>query len=114
MIPSRPWPWRESPSARLKRVALSYRAALDSHAPAACRELDSQMRVYGQFWLFPRPITHGPDDPLTASEAADYASVTPKTIYAWVKAGLPSTLGAGGIRVRFSDLRRWLDSERHL
>lgn len=108
-----PWPWPgDTPIARARRVALSYRDALAAADPQACRALDERMRRVGQRWVVPQPVTYGEDDLLTAELAADYAGVALKTVYEWRRRGLASRETPDGIRFRFADLQTWLGKRR--
>lgn len=110
---TRPWPWPgESAVKRRERVAQSYRAVLERLAPAQCAELDAQMLTYGQGWVVPRVLAYGPDDLLSVELAADYASCAVKTAYVWIARGLPHVRTPDGIRVRFSDLQKWVGGDR--
>lgn len=111
---TRPWPWPESPLARHRRVAQSYRAALEREAPAICRGLDEQMIAYGQSWVVPTAVIYDPDHLLTPELAAEYACCALKTIYEWRKRGMPTITTPDGIRVRFDALQRWTAGDRNL
>lgn len=111
---TRPWPWDESVLARHKRVAQSYRAALEEVAPELCREIDEQMIAYGQSWVAPRVVVYDDDHLLTPELAAEYACCALKTIYVWRGRGMPTITTPDGIRVRFDVLRRWFAGDRNL
>ena len=80
------WPqkWRsDSPRERDRRVAHSYRHALQQIAPDVCAELDAMFVDYGQAWVTPRPVMNM-DATLTVAEAADFAGVTVFAVYKWI------------------------------
>jgi hypothetical protein len=113
---SRPWPWpKETALGRARRVAVSYRSALEQANSAACALLDAEMLVYGQRWVVPVVVPYTADDLLTADQVADYAGCAVKTVYEWRRdRGLVSITTPDGIRFRFDVVQKWCGNERHL
>jgi excisionase family DNA binding protein len=108
---TKPWPWPDSPIKRRERVALSYRALLEKHAPEVCAEADKQMIEYGQRWVVPQVVPYGEDDLLNAEQLADYCGVNVKTVYVWKhNRGLPFIKTKSGIRFVFREVRKWKGS----
>lgn len=104
----KPWPWDDSPIKRRERVALSYRAMLEKHAPEICAQLDTQMIEFGQTWVVPRILTYQDSDLLTADQVAEYCEVNLKTVYMWrAQRGMPSVKTRDGIRFVFAEVRKW-------
>lgn len=107
------WPWKDDTAlARARRVAQSYREALLTVDPETCRQLDEQMRRYGQRWITPTPAVYGEDDYLSAEHVADYAGVNLATVYTWRWRGMPSIRTNEGIRFRFADVTAWVGGRR--
>lgn len=81
------WPWPgDSTLDRARRVAQSYRQALEDRDPNACHQLDSQFEKMGETWMSPRILTLSTDDWVTVDEAAGLVEVTAQAVYQWVKA----------------------------
>lgn len=100
-----PWPWpADTPTERARRVARSYRDALQRHAPEECEQLDERTRKLGQGWIIPAILTVDPDDLLTRFQAGDYCGVRAKTISEWRQRGLKVTPTPDGDRYRVGDL----------
>ncbi len=110
---SDPWPWpKDSALARARRVARSYRDALEGVDPSACEYLDTEMSRMGQRWVLPTASLYDEDDYLSADLVADFAAVRPKTVYQWRRQGLPAIKTNEGMRFRFADVRAWLGGLR--
>lgn len=100
-----PWPWpADTLTDRARRVARSYRDALQQHAPEACEQLDERTRKLGQAWIIPAILTVQPDDLLTRFQAADYCGVKAKTISEWRQRGLVVTPTPDGDRYKVEHL----------
>lgn len=102
------WPWpKESQIDRARRVAASYRHALQVTAPDVCEHLDTAMRDFGQGWIAPGPQPYDDNDLLTAELAADFLYVKTRTIDAYQRRGLRVTDTVDGPRYRVADLREF-------
>jgi hypothetical protein len=110
---TRSWPWpADTPLDRARRVAQSYRAALEVVDGRAVARLDAWAVEHGQSWVAGGAIDYDPDELLTISEAADTAHVQVKTIYQWHQRGLVYTRTVDGVRVRAGDLVRYVQDRR--
>jgi hypothetical protein len=80
------WPWPgDSTLDRSRRVARSYRDALQRADPNGCEALDALMvERFGQTWLAPTVATLNGEDWVTVSEAATLVGLTPAAVYKWV------------------------------
>lgn len=108
-----PWPWPvDTALVRARRVARSYRDALEAADPPTCRYLDAEMTRLGQRWVLPMVSPYDADDYLTADLVADFAQVSPKTVYTWRRKGLPAVATNEGLRFRFGDIVRWVGGVR--
>jgi excisionase family DNA binding protein len=108
-----PWPFpADTALARARRVAQSYRSALQLVDPVGCQRLDEQMIRFGQRWVAPTVVVYGDDDWLTAEQVADYAGVRLSTAYEWRTRGLPSVRTNEGVRFQFAAVRAWLGGHR--
>jgi hypothetical protein len=91
-MPSWPWP-RDSREDRAKRVALSYRHALQQLAaedPAVAANLaaiDQRWADLGAGWVRPTPVPLDLTEWLTAADMAELFHQAPKTVYAWGRRG---------------------------
>jgi hypothetical protein len=100
-----PWPWpADTPLDRSRRVARSYRDALADADPDTCARLDEQMSQLGQGWVRPRPLLHGDDDLLTATEVAEVFGVRVHTVDVWRARGLEPVSTPDGPRYREADV----------
>jgi len=97
MAPTSSWPFPgESPVIRARRCALAYRA-LAADAGADVSTLDAKIREWGETWLALSVVVHGPDDWLTAAQAAEMAHTTPHNIRAARRRGrITGRKGANG------------------
>jgi hypothetical protein len=110
--PADPWPWpADSPLDRARRVATTYRQALETHAPGLCAQLDDKCRKLGQAWVLPTAV-YEDDDLLTTELAADYLNVRPRTVDEYRRRGLPATSTPDGPRYRVADIRSWVTARR--
>lgn len=110
---TQPWPWpKDTALIRARRVAQSYRDALNEIDPRRCQALDEQMRCYGQRWVAPTVAVYSEDDYLSAEHVADYAGVNLATVYTWRWRGMPSMRTNEGIRFRFADVTAWIAGQR--
>lgn len=100
-----PWPWPgDSPLDRARRVARTYRDALQRADPRACDQLDARCRELGQNWTVPKPMTFGTDDLLDLDEVADMCDVKPDTVRQWRRRGLPTVDTPDGTRYQVADV----------
>lgn len=108
-----PWPWpKDSPIVRARRVARSYRDALEGVDPTACQYLDGEMTRMGQRWILPTASPYDAEDYLSAELVADFAQVNRGTVYEWRRRGLAAVETNEGLRFRFADVRAWLGGQR--
>ena len=109
-----PWPWPgDSPLDRARRVARTYRDALERVDPELCQQLDKRARELGQTWVQPRPLAHDHDDLLTAREVADMCDVMPNTVRQWKRRGLPTVDTPDGERYRVGDVLNYHAQRRY-
>lgn len=107
------WPWpADTALARARRVARSYRDALEATDPAVCAYLDAEMDRFGQRWVLDLYATYQEHDLLSAELVADYAQVRRKTVYEWARRGLDAVQTPDGKRWRFRDVQRWVGGSR--
>jgi hypothetical protein len=97
------WPWPgDTPLDAARRIARSYRDALQAEAPAVCAYLDAEMDSYGQRWLveiYPTgsdegysakdyPVPYDLHDSLIdVGEAGRLAGVKPAVVRNWIHRG---------------------------
>jgi hypothetical protein len=107
------WPWpADTPLDRSRRVAQSYRAALELVDADAARAIDAWAADHGQGWVVGATWDYDENELLTLREAADRANVQPRTIYQWHRRGLPYVGTVDGLRVKAGDLVRWVRERR--
>ena len=107
------WPWpADTPLDRSRRVAQSYRDALERSDPAACHAIDAWAADHGQGWVRGQQWDYDDDHLFTLGEVADLAFVELRTVYRWHQLGLPYTDTVDGLRVRAGDLVRWQRDRR--
>jgi hypothetical protein len=107
------WPWpADSTLDRSRRVAQSYRAALERSDPETAAAIDAWAVDHGQGWVVGSTWEYDENALLTFAEVADLASIELRTVYAWHRRGLPYTDTVDGLRVRAGDLTRWLRDRR--
>lgn len=95
------WPWAgDDHTARLQRVAQSYRKALRDADPTACAVLDRKFTDLGQTWITGALELHDRDDSVTVDVAADLAGVTPQAVYQWIHAGTLAGIECNDGRLR--------------
>lgn len=120
MAPAWPWPG-DSREDRAKRIALSYRRALEAVAreyPRAAEklsDLDDHWCEVGQGWLRPTNAPLRLEDWLTAIEIADLFNQAPKTIYDWGRRGRIRTItnNAGDRLYCVGDVVEYARNRRH-
>lgn len=107
------WPWpADTPLDRARRVASTYRAALEAISPEQCASLDAWAEDHGQGWVAPSPWPYADEDLLTLQEVADACHVELRTVYRWHQRGLPYVATPNGLRVRALDLFRFEHARR--
>lgn len=100
-----PWPWPgDTQTERARRIARSYRDALNARDPDECTVLDQRATDLGQGWIVPKVQTVELDDLLTAELAADFAGVRVRTIDMWRSRGLAVIRTPDGPRYRPRDI----------
>jgi hypothetical protein len=94
------WPYPgDAPIVRAKRVAWAYRQRLEEADPGACHTLDAIMRLHGQTWVVPQPVTADPQAWIGAADAAELAGIS--------MSALASLRRSGRICGRCRTPRRW-------
>jgi alkylhydroperoxidase/carboxymuconolactone decarboxylase family protein YurZ len=84
----RRWPWpADTPTDRARRVAQSYRQALQRVAPATTAALDREFSALGETWVAPLLASVNLDEWVTIPTAAEYVGLTPAAVYKWVYRG---------------------------
>lgn len=79
------WPWPgDTPLDRARRVALSYRHALQGLDGDMCGDIDQQMENWGELWAVPRVELVDLDEWVTIDVAAQHVGLTAKAVYNWV------------------------------
>lgn len=69
---------------RARRIALSYRNALNKLDPDGCEALDERAAAVGQGWVRPLEVEFGDlDELLTAEQIGEMITVDPKTVRMW-------------------------------
>lgn len=84
-----PWPWpSDTHLERARRVARSYREALEAVNPGACENLDRKVEEFGQNWIRPE-IDLSPEEweLLSARDLEVMVGVPASTIRAWAAKG---------------------------
>lgn len=66
-----------------RRVARSYRDALEQHAPDSCHSIDHKLAEWGVTWIAPQLVTIDPSEWVTVDVAADHTGLTAAAIYKW-------------------------------
>lgn len=95
---SDPWPFpADTPLDRARRIAQSYRHALESVDPELCHDLDERAIKVGQGWIRPleMPVTDL-DAVLTAEQLAAMFYLKPRTIRMWGYRGQVPVYGKKG------------------
>ena len=100
-----PWPWPgDDRTQRARRVALAALIELRKADPAACDKVEAAAVRMGETWVQPKRGAIDLDELLTATQAADYADVKPRTIDTWRSRGLKVTNTPDGPRYRWGDV----------
>jgi hypothetical protein len=111
---SRPWPWPgDAPLDRARRVAQSYRLALQRSAPAEAAALDREFSARGEAWVAPVLASVNLDEWVTIPTAAEYVGLTPAAVYKWVYRGRLEGRMGGDRRLRVL-LRAALDANAEI
>lgn len=80
-----PWPWEsDTPLERARRVARSYREALESANPTMCERLDRKVSEFGQTWIQPVEVRW---EQLSAKDIENMLGIPATTIRAWASKG---------------------------
>lgn len=81
-----PWP-EDTALERARRVATSYRHALEAENPAQCHLLDAQMNHIGQGWVVPTTETVDPDAELSATAIGELLGIKASLVRKWASLG---------------------------
>lgn len=110
------WPWpADTELERARRIARQYREALQHAAPHLARHLDAMCSHHGQAWVASAPLSHHPDELLTAAQVAELCQVRPRTVTKWrleLDPPLPTIRTPDGLRIRVGDLLAWEAARR--
>lgn len=80
----RRWPWeQDSRIDKVKRIADSYRTALNAVDPQSCHIVDARMVECGQEWVCGQVVNV--DQLVTAQEAAAELGFSPVSVHAWAR-----------------------------
>lgn len=110
---SRPLPWpfeseRSNPTVRARRIAQSYRAALEKASPQLCEQVDEMALRYGETWISGQARIYNDDDLVSPRVAADLLCVSIPTVKRYRDTGRLTDYGEKGVASRFrvGDLRQ--------
>ncbi|KAB2583995.1 hypothetical protein BS297_17770 [Rhodococcus erythropolis] len=73
-----------------RRVAQSYRTALESVSPELCAQIDAQAVEVGQGWVVPNAVPLNTDELMSAKDLEAILFVPAATIRTWAHRGLLS------------------------
>lgn len=110
-----PWPFpADTQLERARRIANSYRRALQTVAPDICQQLDDKAVELGQGWVRPfETDLVDLDEALTAEAIGAILSVSARTVRLWGYRGHIERLGEDGKPLyRFSDVLDYLGRTR--
>ncbi|MDF3308732.1 hypothetical protein P3H15_27315 [Rhodococcus sp. T2V] len=112
-----PWPWpTDTQLERARRVARSYREALESLNPGVCENIDRKVTEFGQEWIKPE-LDMAPEawELLSARDLEVMVGVPASSVRAWAAKGrLTKRTSADGSPVYLvEEVRELIAETRH-